>query len=68
MENSVAVTDNNETLDSSVVEKKWLSDEEKLEDDDGEVIISRVVNWYVACLYKYLMCQNLLPMGFVSIL
>ena len=68
MENSVAVTDNNETSDLSVVEKKWLSDEEKLEDDDGEVIISNVVNWYVTCFYKYLMCQNLFPMGFVSIL
>ena len=52
MENSVAVTDNNETSDLSVVEKKWLSDEEKLEDDDGEVIISKVVNWYVTCFYK----------------
>ena len=37
----------NEASDSSVAEKKWFSDEEKLEDVDEEVIISKVVNWYV---------------------
>ena len=51
MENFVAVIDDNETSDLSVVEKKWLSDKEKLEDDHNEVIISKVMNWYVTYFY-----------------
>ena len=51
MENFVAVIDDNETSDSSVVGNKWLRNEEKLEDNDDEVIISKVVNWYVTYFY-----------------
>ena len=49
----MTVTDDNETSDLSVVKNKWWSDEEKLEDDDhDEVITSKVVNWCVKYFYQ----------------